>query len=297
MLLTEVILSRTVGDTNYVLKNKIDYSDGIPALVFENSLNGNILLFYMNYTMQPEIRLLLNSFPDDFFEGEPKINSFFPLMRHLYVSPRQEDEGDVIGRGIIVLGQLCELICKAGLPVTMLVDNLELFEKFIKESMEFYGYSERRYNFSLADTLDLLQIGSNKEASIHYPTTTLLCQMADLETRCIGYLSIRDYKVSLGIEGSAEYTLEVPDVFPLEHPSNAPFEHGYIVTKAHISSYLTYILLAFTGFYFNKDCLRNFAISSKEDLKDCNPYSFSISDYLTADLYNLAKSLEEVNNL
>ena len=164
--------------------------------------------------------------------------------------------------------------------------------------MEFYGYSERRYNFSLADTLDLLQIGSNKEASIHYPTTTLLCQMADLETRCIGYLSIRDYKVSLGIEGSAEYTLEVPDVFPLDYfDSNNPCKKGYMIEKAHISSYLTYILLAFTGFYFNRDCLRNFAISSKEDLKDCNPEPFHISDYLIADLYDLAKSLEEVDSL
>jgi len=56
MLLTEAILSRTVGVTNYVLKDGIDYSDVIPSLVFENSLNGNILLFYMDYTMQPEIR-------------------------------------------------------------------------------------------------------------------------------------------------------------------------------------------------------------------------------------------------
>lgn len=302
MLLTEAVLSRTVGKTNYVLEKEIYYGDGIPALVFNNALTDDKILFYMEYNMTPEVRLLgtsaINYDIKNIFALKSNQNRFFDTVRYLSHSQLNANPEDAIARGIIILGQLCEIVCKAGIPVTMIVDNLELFEKFIKESLEFYGYSERYYDFSLTNTLDLLQIGSNKEVSIPCPTTTLLCQMEDLETRCIGYLSIRDYKVSLGIEGSAEYTLEVPDVFPIENfDSNTPCKKGYMIKKAHISSYLAYILLAFTGFYFNRDCLHNFALSSKEDLEGCNPESFSIQDYLTADLYNLAKSLEEVNNL
>ena len=121
--------------------------------------------------------------------------------------------------------------------------------------------------------------------------------MANGETRYIGYVSYKDYKVSLGVEGSAEYVLEIPDVFPIEQIYDKSQQHGYMVTKAHISSYLTYILLAFTGFYFDKYNLRNFAISSKEDLEGCKPDSSHIQDYVTADLFNLAESLEEVKNL
>lgn len=298
MLLTEAILSRTVGKTNYVLEKEISYGDGIPALVFNNALTDDKILFYMEYNMTPEVRLVQGYDTIDIFSLKSNQNRFFDTIRYLSHSQLNANPEDAIARGIIILGQLCEIVCKAGMPVTMIVDNLELFEKFIKESLEFYGYSERYYDFSLTNTLDLLQIGTDKEVNIPYPTTTLLCQMEDLETRCIGYLSIRDYKVSLGIAGSAEYTLEVPDVFPIENfDSNNPCKKGYMIEKVHISSYLAYILLAFTGFYFNRDCLHNFAISSKEDLEGCNPKSFSIQDYLTADLYNLAKSLEEVNNL
>lgn len=298
MLLTEAILSRTVDKTNYVLEKEISYGDGIPALVFNNALTDDKILFYMEYNMTPEVRLVQGYDTIDIFSLKSNQNRFFDTIRYLSHSQLNANPEDAIARGIIILGQLCEIVCKAGMPVTMIVDNLELFEKFIKESLEFYGYSERYYDFSLTNTLDLLQIGTDKEVNIPYPTTTLLCQMEDLETRCIGYLSIRDYKVSLGIAGSAEYTLEVPDVFPIENfDSNNPCKKGYMIEKVYISSYLAYILLAFTGFYFNRDCLHNFAISSKEDLEGCNPESFSIQDYLTADLYNLAKSLEEVNNL
>lgn len=299
MLLTEAILSGTKARTNYVLKEEIDYNYGYyaPSLVFKNSITDASILFYMEEIMRPEI---------DFSETvhlscKPEIaqqkTTFFNLIRNLTPHPHDEKQKDMDARGIIVLGQLCELICKAGLPVTILVNHIDLFERYIKESLEFYGYSERRYNFSLTEVLDVLQIKTDEEVKLGYPAAALLCQMADGETRYIGYVSYKDYKVSLGVEGSAEYVLEIPDVFPIEQIYDESRQRGYMLQKAHISSYLTYILLAFTGFYFDKYNLRNFAISSKEDLEGCKPEDFDVQDYITVDLFNLAESLEEVKNL
>lgn len=297
MLLTEVILSGAKARTNYVLEKEIDYGYNLPTLFFKNSITDTIIDFFMSDYMTPYVRLLDNYDAKPIISMKSDRNYFFDTIRYLSHSPREASQEDAIARGIIVLGQLCEIVCKAGMPVTMIVDNLELFEKFIKESLEFFGYSERYYDFSLTEVLDLLQIKTDEEVKLGYPAAALLCQMADGETRYIGYVSYKDYKVSLGVEGSAEYVLEIPDVFPIEQIYDESRQRGYMLQKAHISSYLTYILLAFTGFYFDKYNLRNFAISSKENLEGCKPDSSHIQDYITADFFNLAESLEEVHNL
>lgn len=57
---------------------------------------------------------------------------------------------------ILILGTLCEAICKASIPIKVLTENVELVEQFVKESLKYIKCSTSDYKFGLNRVLELL---------------------------------------------------------------------------------------------------------------------------------------------
>lgn len=51
---------------------------------------------------------------------------------------------------ILVLGTLCKVLGKVGVPIKALTENSELVGQFVKESFEYYGYTDHQFNLDRA---------------------------------------------------------------------------------------------------------------------------------------------------
>lgn len=186
-------------------------------------------------------------------------------------------------RDIIILGQICEAACRTQLPINMLVDNLELFDELIKDALEYQGYSKERHNFSLIDTFNLLQIEERKRDKSYHWQFSLPYTMSSQEIISIGDLYIGEDGVSIGMPNSIIFYIKYPEV-DNEVDRNC---------KLAISTCMTWILLAFTGFYFVEDSLYNSLYTSKENLDYNDLFYIDLSEYPVVDLFDLIGSLKK----
>ncbi|MEY8322009.1 hypothetical protein AAK894_13220 [Lachnospiraceae bacterium 46-61] len=57
---------------------------------------------------------------------------------------------------ILILGTLCEAVCKASIFIKVLIENVELVEQFVKESLKYIKCTDSEYEFVLNRVLELL---------------------------------------------------------------------------------------------------------------------------------------------
>ena len=150
---------------------------------------------------------------------------------------------------VLILGSLCEALCKTGVSINLLVQNESLIDKFVKEALLYCNCSLDNYQFSFSRAIHLLTV---KTASRYFKNTKvflLLKQRDKYSVFCTALLHIHRNHVDVVSKTLEQKFIEIPESIA---SSNLETE-----TLNHIYDAIIWVLLNTSGFYLDKNDIVN----------------------------------------
>ena len=141
---------------------------------------------------------------------------------------------------ILVLGTLCEVLSKVGIPINALTENAELVEQFVKDSFEYYEYTDHQFNLDRA--IKLLS-----ECSDKFPyalrSYVLLGKAEDRPIDCKAQLMVNREQITLIYGKKKMDSMIVP--ISLSYSALGSTEYNYLYNA------IIWFLLLRNGFCFD----------------------------------------------
>ena len=141
---------------------------------------------------------------------------------------------------ILVLGTLCEVLSKLGIPINALTENAELVKQFVKESFEYYGYTDHQFNLDRAIKL----LSNPYTDNFHHALKSyiLLGKAKNMSIDRKAQLMVNREQITL-IYGKKETdSIIVP--ISLSYSALEPTEYNYLYNA------VIWFLILKNGFYF-----------------------------------------------
>ena len=146
---------------------------------------------------------------------------------------------------ILILGALCESICKVAIPIEALTENAELVNQFIKQSFEYHKADTNDYQFDFYRALNLLIEESSEIKETIIKTSILLGRTSELAIYCKALLNVSSNLISIKDECKQNNGIYVPSSIVSSGLSRKELNCLYHA--------LIWVLLAKSGFYLNPD--------------------------------------------
>lgn len=146
---------------------------------------------------------------------------------------------------ILILGALCESICKVAIPIEALTENAELVNQFIKQSFEYHKADTNDYQFDFCRALNLLIEESSEVKENIIKKSILLGRTSELAIYCKALLNVSPNLISIKDECKQNNGIYVPSSITSSGLSNKELNCLYHA--------LIWILLGKSGFYLNPD--------------------------------------------
>lgn len=143
---------------------------------------------------------------------------------------------------ILILGTLCEAVCKASISIKVLTENVELVEQFVKESLKYIKCPDSEYEFVLNRALELL----DKEP-VRLPEHPLKAMILFGNTTSgTVVLDIFSTRIRISNEELTESEIIIPYIYGIP-------KDFYRTYMDFIVDALVWTLLAKEGFYLDSD--------------------------------------------
>ena len=146
---------------------------------------------------------------------------------------------------VLILGALCESICKIAVPIKVLIENAETINQFIKESFEYFKVDTHNYQFDFYRAFDLLKEEKSNEEKATTKKLILLGRASDMEVYCKARLSVNRNHISIKNEEMQNSGINVPQSIASSKLSSKELNCLYDA--------IIWILLADSGFYLKGD--------------------------------------------
>lgn len=140
---------------------------------------------------------------------------------------------------ILVLGTLCEVLSKVGVPINALTENAELVGQFVKKSFEYYEYTDHQFNLDRA--IKLLSKCSDK-FPYALKSYVLLGKTEDKPIDCKAQLMVNREQITLIYGKKKMDSIDVP--ISLAYSALGSEECNYLYNA------IVWFLLLKNGFYF-----------------------------------------------
>lgn len=141
---------------------------------------------------------------------------------------------------ILVLGTLCEVLSKVGVPINVLTENVELVEQFVKKSFEYYEYTDHQFNLDRA--IKLLSKCSDK-FPYALKSYVLLGKTEDKPIDCKAQLMVNREQITLIYGKKKMDSIDVP--ISLAYSALESAEYNYLYNA------IIWFLLLRNGFCFD----------------------------------------------
>lgn len=179
-------------------------------------------------------------------------------------------------KNIIILGAICESLCKAEIPITKIIDHLEPLNNFVNSSLSYYGYPMNSYKFDFHKARTMFHVSQvrieerqkdkiMKKYILPGKTTTQgIC--------CFGIMYITEKCIYFQTRWDMANQIVFPDAFYAVDDDSI---------KRDISTAMLWILFAFNDIYiergggfqtFNPNFIFNLSLTYFYNCKVLNPY-------------------------
>lgn len=185
--------------------------------------------------------------PDRIFEFCSKI-PFTYFVKNFRSLPEKEKSNLEEYNDILVLGTLCELLCKAGVPLNAITKNKQLVEEFVNEYFKGYTCINYEFNFDRIFLSFLSTFPVNLECALK--EFLLLGKAEDGSLLCQAYLEVCRRYISVQYGKGVSDSIAAPS--SLAYTTLEPTERNYLYNA------LIWTLLEKNGFYMYVDTFRRY---------------------------------------